>query len=134
MAIDRDRIDVEALEESYDTLQHIPVLPAANVTDPNAGLYLLGGYHRVSAAKKAMRALEDRLEKLERGLEKLKKPRTGGSDEDDDDITEPDQASIRTVKEEIQVVEELLEAARVWPVWFYDFRSSLPPYGAGKNH
>lgn len=135
IAIDQNNIDTSVLADSYDIVRKSPALTAASITNPKTPLFVLAGFHRVSAARSAIKSLGDRLEKLKVSLEKIKSPHAHGRNEGGDDPSQAHQASLTsTIMSEIETLESLLEAAQVWPVWFYDFGWSRSLCNARKNY
>lgn len=121
VAIEKDDINVEALGGSYDPVTRTPPLQIADITNPEASLFVLAGFHRLSATWKAMRSLETRLKKVQEFIQEMEAP-PEESDEIEDRPTEGNNASLRRpLEEEINGIVETLNLAQIWPVWFYDY-------------
>lgn len=122
-AVDPNLINQGALVESYDPGQPIIEPPRAEFLNPKAKIYILAGYHRVTASLQTAALLANSLNKIKEQLDKIQ-------GDDEYDAEEEDGVSkyslALTLKGEIKVVNQLIANVQAWPVCFYDL--GKPPF------
>lgn len=138
IAIDSLAIDSASLKDSYDTQRQTPTLTPATITNPDAQLYVLSGYHRILAAEDTIKSVQDKINKANKGKEKMKDSEQYSPAESSDDqsikgyFTTAKQAAV-ALEQEIMTWETLQELTGVWPAWFYDFGESQSLCRVGKH-
>jgi len=123
VAIRRSEIDTDTLTESYDVIQHTPILSDVKIRVTKITPFVLAGYHRVAAARKAIEDSTSVLVDLEDRLDTVKSQAIE-EDEDGNSIRRRDEETIRVLKAEIKFIKGTLAMIRSWPVRFYDIGES----------
>jgi len=123
VAIRRSEINTDTLTDSYDVIQHTPILSDIKIRVTKITPFVLARYHRVAAARKAIEDSTSVLVGLKACLNTIKSQAIK-EDEGGNSIGQHDEETIRVLEAEIEFINGTLAMIRSWPVLFYDIGES----------
>jgi hypothetical protein len=122
-AIDPACIDTRTLVNVYNTTEPTPSLSDAGFLGSQPEIFILAGFHRVTAVRETMCRQMKKLEGLRKELkdiqEEIKEDKMG-DDYDGKNSEAKNNPAVDALIQEIRVTEKILQGMQVWPIWFYN--------------